>query len=163
MRKRYVVFCFVSCATFLFVCRSKAAADKIFGNMSYLTDCPYITKKVSLVNGAGVVWNQRLHVSIYYGGQYVYGDFNRDGIKDAAVIIGESEGGSSDFQSLAFLIHNGAQLVHKKSAYLGNAVIVNSLKERDGKVIVDLFIHQEGDCNAGPTKRVKRAYEYEEA
>lgn len=160
MRRRYVIFCFIFCAVFLLGYLSKAAADKIFGNMTYLTDCPYIAEKVSLVNGQGILWNHRLHVSLYYEGQYVYGDFNRDGLKDAAVIIGESEGGSSDFQSLAFLIHNGTQLVHEKSAYLGNAVIVNALKERDGKVVMDMFVHQEGDCMAGPTKRVKNVYEY---
>ena len=153
------LFWFIFCSVFLVGCQSKTA-NQIFGNGTYFTESPYIVEKVTLVNGTCVTWNFRLHHSMYYEGQYVYGDFNRDGLKDAAVIIGESEGGSSDFVSLAFLIHDGRQFVHKKSAYLGNAIIVNSLKEHDGKVIVDMFVHQEGDCMAGPTQRVKKVYEY---
>jgi len=113
-----------------------------------------------LANGQNVAWNFRLHVSMYYEGHYIYGDFNHDGLKDAAVIIGESQGGSDNEISLAFLIYEGIQFVHKKSMYLGNSVIVNSLKERNGKVIVDLFVHKKDDCNARPTRRVQNIYEY---
>jgi len=160
MSKSRVVFCLMIGAVFLCVYQSKAAANKLFGNMAYFTDCPYIAEEVTLVNGYRVVWNGRLHVSLSYGGQYVYGDFNRDGLKDTAVIIHESEGGSGNFRSLAFLINDGTRLVHKQYAYLGDRVIVNSLKERNGRVIIDMFVHQEGDCMAGPTKRVKYVYAY---
>ncbi len=155
-----VVFCFIFCAVLLLRHQSRAAANKMFGNTTYLTNSPDIAEKVALVHGEGVVWNGRLHVSLYYGGRYVYGDFNRDGLKDAAVIIGESQGGSDDEVELAFLIHDGTQLVHKQSVYLGDSAIIDSLKERSGKVMVDMFIHQEGDCQAGPTKRVKNVYDY---
>lgn len=140
--------------------QAKAAADKLFGNMTYFTDCPYIVEKVTLVNGYRVVWNGRLHVSLHYDGQYVYGDFNHDKLRDAAVIITQGEGGSGSFRSLAFLINDGTQLVHRQCAYLGDRAVVNSLRERDGRVMIDMFVHQKGDCMAGPTKRVKYVYTY---
>ena len=117
-------------------------------------------EKATLFNDEGVIWNGRLHASLYYGGRYVHGDFNRDGLKDAAVIIGESQGGSDDEVESASLIHDGTKFVHKQSVYLGDSAIINSLKERSGEVVVDMLIHQEGDCQAGPSKRVKSAYGY---
>jgi len=128
--------------------------------MIYLTKCPYIAEKVTLVNGYCETTTGLLHHSMYYDGEYVYGDFNRDGLRDAAVVVGEGEGGSEDFKSLAFLIHDGTHFVHRKSAGLGSSAIINSLKERDGKVFVDMFVRQDGDCMAGPTKHVKSVFEY---
>ena len=160
MRRVYVVLCSIVCVVLLLGYQTKAAANKLFGNMTYLTDSPYIVEKVTLVNGECVTWNGRLHHSMYYEGQYVYGDFNRDGLKDAAVVVAQSEGGSGHFLELAFLINEDGQLVHQVSHYLGDRVIVNSLKERSGKVVIDLFVHRQRDCRAGPTKRVKSVYDY---
>ena len=76
------------------------------------------------------------------------------------MIIGESQGGSDDEVELAFLIHDGTRLVHRQSVYLGDSSVIRSLKERAVKVIVDMRTHQEGDCQAGPTKRVRNVYDY---
>ena len=154
------VWCLARWIVLLHEHESRAAAQQLFGNTTYLTNPPDIAERVSLINGEGVVWNGRLHASLYYGGRYVYGDFNRDGLKDAAVIIGESQGGSDDEVELAFLIHDGTRLVHRQSVSLGDSAIIRSLKERSGKVLGDMRIHQEGDCQAGPTKRVKNSYDY---
>jgi len=148
------------CVVLLHGHQSRAAAHKRFGNMTYLTDSPYIVESVTLVNGQRATWNGRLHHSMYYEGHYVYGDFNRDGRKDAASVVAQSEGGTGHFLELAFLINEGGQLVHRVSHYLGDRVMVNSLKERDGKVVIDMVVHREHDCRAGPTKRVKRVYDY---
>ena len=155
-----VIVCLISSAMLLLGRQSRAAADKLFGNMTYLTSCPYIAKQVTLVNGYRVVWNSHLHVSLSYERRYVYGDWNQDGLKEAAVIIGESQGGSDDERWLAFLIHDGTRLVHRQSAYLGDSAIIKSVKAHGDRVVVDMFIHQEGDCQAGPTKRVKQVYAY---
>jgi hypothetical protein len=138
-------------------------AHKFFANAAYLTASQDIAKTVTLVNGQGVVWEQLAHVSLYYEGHYVYGDWNHDGLKDAAVVIGESQGGSDDEVFLAFLIHDGTRLVHRHSAYLGDSAIIRSVKAHGDQVIVDMFIHQEGDCQAGPTKHVKHVYGYDDA
>ena len=147
-------------AVLLLRIQSRAAAHRLFSNTTYSTNSPDIAEEITLVNGERVVWNGRLHASLYYGGRYIYGDFNRDGLRDAAVIIGESQGGSDDEIELAFLIYDGTQFVHRQSVYLGDSAIINSLKERSGEVIVDMFVHQEGDCQAGPTKRVRNVYDY---
>ena len=138
--------------------QSTIAAHRLFGSMTYVTNAPEIAEQVTLVNGEGVVWNGRLHVSLYYAGRYVHGDFNRDGRQDAAVVIGESQGGSDDEMELAFLIHDGTRFVHRQTVYLGDSAIINAMKERAGNITVDMFIHQAGDCQAGPTKRVGRVY-----
>ncbi len=127
--------------------------------MTYFTgscDVP----KLALIDGSRTAYYGRLHVSLDYEGHYALGDFNRDGLKDAAVVIFENEGGNLDDYSLAFLINDGTKLVHQKSVHLDFWAVINSVREREGKVIVDLFVHQEGDCNAGPTKRVKKSFDY---
>ena len=155
-----VVLCLVFCTILLHVHRARAEAHKLFGNMTYMTDSPYIVEKVRLVNGKCVTWNGRLHHAMHYEGRYVHGDFNRDGLEDAAVVVAQSEGGSGHFLELAFLINEHGRLVHRVSHYLGDRIIVNSLRERNGQVIIDMFIHRKHDCRAGPTKRVRNAYDY---
>lgn len=147
-------------ALFLLGHQSKAAANNLFGNIAYLTSYPDFADKVTLVNGTYAWNNGRFFYNLYFEGHHVYGDFNRDGLKDAAVIISEGEGGSGDFRALAFLINDGHRLVHRASHYLGDRVIINSLKNRGSKVVVDMFVHQEHDCMAGPTLRVQNVYDY---
>lgn len=154
---------FIICVAVLLGYQAKAVANKRFGNMTYIIDAPYIAERVTLIGGAYEQhYEGELPASygLRYDGYYVYGDFNHDGLKDAAVIITESEGGSGEFRSLAFLINNGTTLVHHKSVFLGDRIIVNSLKEEKGQVVADMFVHQEGDCRAGPTKRAKKIYAY---
>ena len=129
--------------------------------MTYRTSCPYLAEKITLVNGHGVVWDQLAHVSLDYERRYVYGDFNHDGLQDAAVVISESQGGSDDERSLAFLINDGTRLVHRQSMYLGDSAIIKSVREHGNQVVVDMLIHQDGDCQAGPSKHVVQIYEYD--
>lgn len=145
--------------------RSKAVADKIFGNMAYLTNSPYFSERVSLVNGK-YEWSYKSEDNVYlsyglrYAGQYVYGDFNHDGLKDAAVIIIENSGGNADWYTVAFLINDGKKFVHQSSGLLDDRSIINSIRQRNGKVLVDMFVHQDGDCMAGPTSHVKGVFDY---
>lgn len=136
---------------------SKQAA-KIFGNMTYLVGDNHQADAVTLVNGTYIrrnVWD------IYYDDWYVYGDFNHDGLKDAAVIIVINPGGGNmNLYTLAFLINDGHKLVHRASYRLENWAIINSLRAKKDKVIVDMYVHQERDCNAGPSKRVRNVYKY---
>ncbi len=148
------------CIVFLQEHRARAEAHKLFGNMTYLTTSPYIVETATLVDGYRLTRKGRLHHAMHYEGRYVYGDFNRDGLKDAAVVIAQGESATEHCLELAFLINDGGRLVHRVSHYLGDRVIVNSVKERGGKVVIDLVVHQEGDCMAGPTKRVRNVYDY---
>lgn len=145
--------------------QSKAAADKLFGNMAYLTTYPDWRRTVTLVDGQ-YSWSERSSdgafwsYGLYYEGHSVYGDFNRDGLKDAAVILSEGEDGTGDFRALAFLIHDGRQLVHRASYGLGDRARIKSLIVSDHRVIVDAYVHGPHDCMAWPTKRVRNVYDY---
>ena len=132
----------------------------MFGRMNYFTDSPESAQKITVVNGYGVVKDRLLHVSLCYEGNYIYGDFNRDGLKDAAVIIWGGQSSTACYGYLAFLINDGKQLVHRVSYFLEDRATINSMKEHNGKVVIDMFVHQDGDCMAGPTRRVKNVYDY---
>lgn len=160
-----IILFLITGTLFLMERRSKATADKIFGNMAYLTNSPYFSEEVSLVNGR-YEWNYEsednafVSYSLRYTGQYVYGDFNYDGLKDAAVIIIENSGGNADWYTLAFLINDGKKFIHQASGLLDDRAIVNSMRQKNGKVLVDMFVHQDGDCMAGPTHHVKSIFDY---
>lgn len=129
---------------------------KVFENMSYLVGDSHSAQMVKLVKGK----HQEHFLNVYYENKYAYGDFNHDGLKDAAVILMENFGGNADIYELAFLINDGKRLVHKASYYLDTWAIINSVRAKKDKVVVDLYVHQEGDCNAGPSKRVRNIYSY---
>jgi hypothetical protein len=101
------------------------------------------------------------YLYVEYADRYAYGDFNGDGLKDAAVIVTESGGGTGNWYVLAFLINDGEKFVHRASRVLDDRAIINSMREKNGKVLIDMFVHQQGDCMAGPTKRVRNTYVYE--
>jgi hypothetical protein len=154
-----VIACF-SVSILLLSWHRSTQAHQRFANMTYQTTSPYIVEKLTLVDGYCITWNGRLHHTMHYEDRYVYGDFNHDGLTDATVVIAQGEGGSGHFRELAFLINDGTQLVHRVSHYLGDRVIINSLKELNGKVMIDMFVHRENDCRAGPTKRMKYTFDY---
>lgn len=161
MKKTLVVAATLPLLLFLSQHQARAAAHRTFSNLAYQATHNGFYDKITLKGGSGVIWapNGFTHVSLYYMDRYVLGDFDGDGRRDAAVIIGESHG-IGDEVMLAFLIHDGRNFVHKQSIHLGHSAIVNSLKQRDGEVIIDMFIHQRGDCQAGPTKRVIARYDF---
>lgn len=139
--------------------RATDKANKIFGNMVYFfDDGPALQQRTAakLVNGE----HEEPYFNVYYEHKYVYGDFNHDGLKDAAVIITENTGGNSDWYTLAFLINDGMKLVHKASFILDDRAIINSLREKNGKVFIDMYVHNPDDSRGGPTKRVKNLYQY---
>ena len=132
-------------------------AARIFGNATYVMGNEYATQVATLVDGV----HDEPYLTVEYAGRYAYGDFNGDGLRDAAVILVENNGGQAHWYQLAFLISDGEGLVHKASRFLDDSAIINSMRERDGKVWIDMFVHQDGDCRAGPTKRVRNLYAYE--
>ncbi len=137
-------------------CASHKEAMKVFGNASYVIEDPLYGEKVSLVDGA----YRGKPLKVYYENKYTYGDFNHDGLKDGAAILGEITEGNQFWYFLAFLINDGHQLVHQASIYLDDRAIINSVSTKNDKVFIDLYVHRHGDCMAGPTKRVKGIYAY---
>jgi len=134
-------------------------SNKIFGNMTYYFDDVFFTHQrvtAKLVNGE----YEDPFLRVSYENKYVYGDFNHDGLKDAAVIVTENTGGNQDWYTLVFLINDGKSLVHKSSIDLDDRAIINSMDEKDGGVFIDMYVHSPGDSMGGPTKRVKNIYQY---
>ena len=132
-------------------------AARIFGNTTYVMGNEYTAQTATLVGGI----HDEPYLYVRYDDKYVYGDFNGDGLKDAAVILIENNGGNAEWYILAFLMNDGEKLVHKASRELDDRAIINSIRKKDDKVVIDMFIHQEGDCMAGPTKRVRNLYAYD--
>ena len=137
-------------------CTSNRAAIKEFSNMTYFVKDEGGKRKATLIEGG----YGEPEVAVDYDNRYVFGDFNHDGLRDAAVIIVEGTGGSSSTYILAFLINDGKKLVHEASEDLDGDAIINSMKEQNGKVLIDMYVHQEGDSKAEPTKHVRNLYKY---
>ena len=132
-------------------------AARVFGNATYVMWDGYAAQEATLVDGV----HDEPYLHVRYDDRYLYGDFNGDGLQDAAVIVIENNGGQAHWHHLAFLIHDGEKLVHKASYFLDDSAIINSMREKHGKVVIDMFVHREEDCRAGPTKRVMSTYAYE--
>ena len=137
---------------------SKDRAAKTFGNMSYHIEESFEEKDITLVNGEYEKWPN----NIYYGDKYVYGDFNHDGLRDAAVIIIKDTGGGGNqsWYALAFLINNRRKLVHQATINLDDQPEIYSMREKDGKVLIDMNVHQPSDCHGGPSKHLREWYAY---
>ena len=131
-------------------------AAKIFGNTTYHIDDALDKKNITLVNGEHNEWE----LSVRYGERYVYGDFNHDELQDAAVMIVENTGGNQDWYTLAFLMNDGERLVHHATIYLDDGAIIHSLRAKNGRVFIDMYVHQPGDCHGGPSKRLREWYAY---
>jgi len=150
------IVCYLSVIlSFISGCASRA--DAVFYDMVLNIGNEQSSEKIRLSHGE---YHQEHVLHVGYDGKYVFGDFNRDGLRDAAVIIWESGGGSACWYELAFLINDGKKLVHQSTYELDDHAKINSIIEQDNKVIVDMSVHQEEDSHGGPTKHVINTYEY---
>ena len=94
-----------------FLLPSHMTAAKMFGNMTYFIG-ENKGEPITLKNGKSF---KRYCWDVFYDDRYVLGDFNNDGLKDAAVIIVVNPGGGNinDYK-LAFLIVQLPKLEKKK-------------------------------------------------
>lgn len=76
---------------------SKQAA-RIFGNATYGMGLAYAPQEATLVRGV----HDEPYLYVEYAYRYAYGDFNGDGLKDAAVIVTDSGGGTGNWYVLFF-------------------------------------------------------------
>lgn len=160
MRQVYIVFCLIVYGVFATECQA-SSPDDIFGNMTYIIGNEDSSEKVTLVNGKYRDHPKHPLLCVYYEeGDFVYGDFNSDGLEDAAVVISESGGGSANWLTLAFLINDGENLIHRSSYCLGYKPDIISLVEEYDKVIVEMLVRDESTWGKGVMKRVKNTYGY---
>ena len=157
MRLRLILCLLIGAASLgLCGCSSDREAAKIFGNMTYFAGNEHFAEPATLINGE----YQAPFLRVYYDNRFVYGDFNHDGLRDAAVITVVNTGGNADWYTLNFLINDGKILVHRASRDLDDRAIINSMRQKNGKVFIDMYVHQPGDSMGGPTKHVRNIYEY---
>lgn len=96
--------------------------------------------------------------------EYVcFGDLNNDGVDDAAVILGETGGGSGYFYYLYTVINESKKPeVIKNFVELGDRKIIKSFKIQNGEIIIDLLTHRPGDALASPTLKKSLKYKFAE-
>lgn len=163
MRQLCIISCLILVCIFLPHVQSQAhAPDDVLANMSYVVGDEIYSQKVTLVEGKYRYPDEHPLLCVYYEGEFVYGDFNKDGLQDAAVIIYDGGGGSGYSTNLAFLINNGAQLVHRSSYDLGYRPEIISLSEEDGEVVIDMQVYNEDTWAEGIRNRIKTSYRYKE-
>ena len=128
----------------------------MFGNMTYYVGNEHYAESVTLVDSSFY----STFLNVFYNDKFVYGDFNHDGLKDAAVILEKNSGGSAYVLTLNFLINDGKKFDHTASRELEDASDINKISQRNGKVFIDMYVRQKNDWARHPLKRVKNVYEY---
>jgi len=132
---------------------SPYARGEPFANTTCRIGDEVSSREVKLVDGQ---YRDGL-LCVYYDGDAVYGDFNKDELTDAAVVISDSGCGSGYSLNLAFLINDGKKLVHESSYDLGYKSQVTFLAEWQGEAVVDTLVQE--DVGALPI-HVRKIYAY---
>jgi len=82
-----------------------------------------------------------------------FGDLNNDGVKDAAVILITSGGGSGSFRELIAVLNRSGSPRQVASHSLGDRTDIKSISIRSGVIFVDLIRHGPNDPMCCPTVR----------
>jgi hypothetical protein len=117
-------------------------------------------EKIKLVNGS--YFKQYpdsasgLSVEIY-NNKIVFGDLNKDGKEDAAVVLSTNGGGSGSFRSLVVILNNSGNPVYLTEKSLGDRVIINSINIESGIITLDMLVQGPNDGLCCPTvKEIKK-------
>lgn len=90
---------------------------------------------------------------------FSFGDLNKDGVDDAAVLLAENYGGSGVFVSLAVVLNENGQPRHKASYLIDDRPKINALDLHDGAVFLDAVVHGPNDPGCCPEMQVTRAFQ----
>lgn len=105
----------------------------------------------------GVLKQDHLSVGVV---DYVFDDFDGDGVQDAAVIIYSNYGGSGTFIELAILLDKDNP-VYWTGELLGDRVKVNTISSENKIITLDLVVHGENDPACCPTEPKTLKYKLE--
>lgn len=86
---------------------------------------------------------------------FAFGDLDRDGVNDAAVLIAENDGGRA-LVSVAAVRNEDDQPRHVASSLVDDRPQVSALEIRDGRIFLDALVHGPGDAMCCPTFPVTR-------
>ena len=87
-----------------------------------------------------------------------FGDLDRDGTPDAAVITVTSPGGSGVFRDLHVMVSRDKKAESLAYVSLGDRVKVESLMVENHTIIIELLEHGPDDAMCCPTKRKRYRY-----
>ena len=80
-----------------------------------------------------------------------FGDLDKDGKDDAAVIIYSSGGGSGGFCELAIMMNSRQKPFYITSISLGDRVKINSITIESEVIVLDMIVHGPNDALCCPT------------
>lgn len=89
---------------------------------------------------------------------FAFGDLNRDGVNDAAVLVAANYGGTGVFVSLNAVLNDGGKPRHVAWTMVDDRPQVKLLDIRDGRIIMDAIVHSVDDPACCPTQSVTRSY-----
>lgn len=101
--------------------------------------------------GGEPISGEGYHIKIESEEKIAFGDLNNDNIKDAAVILVSRFGGTGSFKELAVVINNNGKPHNINSKSLGDRTVINSVKIKDSKIILDIITHGPKDALCCPT------------
>lgn len=89
---------------------------------------------------------------------FAFGDLNRDGVNDAAVLIAENYGGRA-LVSVAAVRNEAGQPRHMASYLVDDRPQVNTLEIRGGRIFLDALVHHLDDAMCCPTFPVTQTFQ----
>ena len=125
-------------------------------NMQYLS--PMLQVPVQLQNGefSGVVDGVELNARVRP--ETTFGDLNRDGIDDAALLLSENTGGSGVFVSLIAIYSQGDHFQQAPAVMIDDRPVINLFAMETGSVNVTGLIHGPNDPMVDPTTSFSAEY-----
>ena len=106
---------------------------------------PFYSRMVKLVNGTSSEGSGTDLYSVQVLDTVTFGDLNGDGVKDAAILLAESGGGSGDFESVVAILDKGGTPSQAGQVQLGDRVRINSLAIDSGTIKLDTLV--QGPCD----------------
>ena len=131
--------------------------EKLVALVEYQT--PTSQKTITLKDGKYENGSGADYVSATMLPQFAFGDLNGDGIEDAAVLIGENDGGSGTFVCVYAIINQSRQPVQSGAALIDDRPNIKSLSIKDGRISVGALIHGFNDVMTNPTFAVTETYQ----
>jgi hypothetical protein len=132
---------------------NKHENDEIFiKNCTY--DTGEVAGKIKLTNGNFSDQNGESALL----DKIVYGDLNNDNKEDVAVIIKSSGGGSGIFSILLAGIKNGDKFDFLKGIFLGDRIIIESIKIDKGIIILNMIVQGPNDGLCCPSVKTVQKY-----
>lgn len=123
---------------------------------------------ISLVNGTatktietkgknGQTVSETVSVSIY-NDKIAIGDIDKDGDKDAAVVLTMNTGGTGEFRALVYVENTQGTPTFNAATDLGDRIVVNEIAVNEHAINLDMVVHSPSDGLCCPTQQQESTY-----